>query len=632
MQLAYLYIHEYKGIKHLACPFTSKYNFRTTVNSTNPNEIRLSIEFNKDHISDYFSDSNISEITAIIGQNGAGKSSILRWIRKSLDDHNTGFWESVILVFETSHGEVIVETEASLRLILNIDKTIKVQKYNVGYRPGLYDIQSQGRTLSQFHEHSSIIYYANTIDYSMPNKLLRTHYDIADEYTIDSFKLDISTSYMLQHSTRSINRESELKLDSFLLSEQRRSVLFGLGQSEFKPPFETPLTYALELNLPSSPPGLFSVELNAIYARIEQISETNYRFLFKLDFTLFTQLLSYFTNPQLPTEFQNHVNKSIKAFMALIETSDFESTSHIRELAVAPTDSQFNHFFDRKGAIKYYLEEVRPVMLAFFVKAHNEFDNDFSIYLRPGIFSSEELSNILNILSIENATIPYFNYYWRGLSSGEQSLLSLFSRLYEIRGRVFTNHILFLIDEGDVFFHPEWQRQFLSNITSFMSGLFPSKRIQYIFSSNTPFIAGDLPKSKIIHLRKNSSGVTEVATDNIQETFASNIHTLLSSNFYLSSFLGEFAKTKIEDVINELSAKGKNLPEERRRNIKKLIQQVGEKVIQERLKQIYETSTGERFATELENEAEIEALRKRIDQYDAMKKRLNEQRSDDDQD
>lgn len=55
-------------------------------------------------------------------------------------------------------------------------------------------------------------------------------------------------------------------------------------------------------------------------------------------------------------------------------------------------------------------------------------------------------------------------------SSGERSLLTLFTRLYtkydEIKNSN-KNQVLLLLDEPDILYHPEWQRQFIHNLIRF---------------------------------------------------------------------------------------------------------------------------------------------------------------------
>lgn len=620
MQLVYLYIHKYKGIERFACPFTSKYLFETVIDKDDTKKIRLTVSLNNQHIPDFFEGTNTSEVTAIIGQNGAGKSSIIRWIRKSLDDHNSGFFEHIILGFENEHGELIIEQEAGLKLDLAVNDGIRHRTEEVGEVSRAFGVRSRGHTLSGFYQNVSTIYYSNTLDYAMRNGLLRTWYDIDDEDSADSYNLDISTRYLLLHASSKNDGEDSHKLENFILDEQKRSVLFGLGQNEYQLPFPVPPTYALELNLPKDYDGHLKRDIGDLLTRIARIHENNRRFMFGMDVTFIVGIISRLKLTGLITENEVSIKETINEFYEILEQEKYNSTQHIEHLLQKiVTNSELAKL--EKG-IKYYLNKLRTGISAVYAKAWRDLDNDYSIYLRNGVFSQIELTGILELISDEAIGIPLFNYYWRGLSSGEQSMLSFYSRLYEIRNQVHSSNVLILIDEGDAYFHPEWQRKFLSDVTKFVSKLFATKKVQYIFSSNTPFIAADLPTSKVIHLERDNECRTSVAVQVTNETFASNIHTLLASNFYLSSFLGEFAKDKIEGMVKELNKQSKDLSAERRENIKKLISQVGEPIIKKRLEHLYFEKTGEGTETV---EDRIKKLRDEADRLDKGQQRNEDQ-------
>lgn len=51
---------------------------------------------------------------------------------------------------------------------------------------------------------------------------------------------------------------------------------------------------------------------------------------------------------------------------------------------------------------------------------------------------------------------------WYSLSSGEYALLSMFSRIFNAANQLerssIPNLVLLLIDEGELYFHPQWQK------------------------------------------------------------------------------------------------------------------------------------------------------------------------------
>jgi predicted ATP-binding protein involved in virulence len=103
------------------------------------------------------------------------------------------------------------------------------------------------------------------------------------------------------------------------------------------------------------------------------------------------------------------------------------------------------------------------------------------------------------------------------------------------------NEIVLFIDEFELGLHPNWQKRFLSYFSEISE--FTDKKIHLIITSHSPFILSDLPKENVIFLEK---GKQVYPFDDGKQTFGANIHTLLSHGFFMKDgLMGEFAKDKI---------------------------------------------------------------------------------------
>jgi hypothetical protein len=157
---------------------------------------------------------------------------------------------------------------------------------------------------------------------------------------------------------------------------------------------------------------------------------------------------------------------------------------------------------------------------------------------------------------------PYLDFEWP-LSSGEQAFLNVFSRLYSRGdGEVFgsnvklTKRVLLLIDEGELYFHPEWQRRFIDTLIRFLSVVYGSeRRVQILLTSHSPFILSDLPNYSTIFLQRSGkwTNVIDGQTAGFS-TLSANIHDLLANGFFLKANIGEFALQKLNDAITRLKA------------------------------------------------------------------------------
>jgi len=161
------------------------------------------------------------------------------------------------------------------------------------------------------------------------------------------------------------------------------------------------------------------------------------------------------------------------------------------------------------------------------------------------------------------------------LSSGEQKLLDLFSRLYDaivLRPDKFSNlqsPSLLMLDEAEIGFHPDWQRRYLKLVIDFIDTLnmiYPKlSDYQIVISTHSPILLSDIPKCCTNYLKRKNGQTVKANSDEISETFAENVFQLYRRSFFMEDGLvGEFARGKInrlekrinkgrtKDVLNEI--------------------------------------------------------------------------------
>lgn len=149
----------------------------------------------------------------------------------------------------------------------------------------------------------------------------------------------------------------------------------------------------------------------------------------------------------------------------------------------------------------------------------------------------------------------FFNFYWRNLSSGEHSFLSLFSRFFSIRNDLKTKHLLIIVDEGELYFHPEWQKKWIHTVINIFEKIYSEKYIQLLVTTHSPFILSDLPSENIVLLYSDKSKNSERLSD-FNLTFGANIQELFADAFFLRDGLtGNFSKHIINNAINEIFEK-----------------------------------------------------------------------------
>ena len=170
----------------------------------------------------------------------------------------------------------------------------------------------------------------------------------------------------------------------------------------------------------------------------------------------------------------------------------------------------------------------------------------------------------------ECARIVDFLYFSWGLSSGETLLLNQFGKLIHllkkddnnkkyylpenVNSTTRANNAVILLDEAEVAFHPEWQRIYFNSILRFVKENISDRgtHIQMIIATHSPIILSDIPKQNTVFLTKDETNGRTVSVDN-EETFAANIFSLYQNAFFLgNSGIGAFAENKLCKLIEKI--------------------------------------------------------------------------------
>ncbi|MBS1491422.1 MAG: AAA family ATPase [Bacteroidetes bacterium] len=188
------------------------------------------------------------------------------------------------------------------------------------------------------------------------------------------------------------------------------------------------------------------------------------------------------------------------------------------------------------------------------------------------------------------------------LSSGEQqfvhsvqsilyhliNLNSIFSASDPTRKKSAYRFVNFILDEIELYFHPELQKKFISELLNGISRLaIPEiKGINILFSTHSPFILSDIPNANLLRLKEG-----KVYDKYQKETFGTNIHELLHNDFFLQNgFIGEKAESFIIVLIKELNGVEPNSLEETQVDeYKRKIGIVGEHFLRAKLLEMLET-------------------------------------------
>jgi len=166
-------------------------------------------------------------------------------------------------------------------------------------------------------------------------------------------------------------------------------------------------------------------------------------------------------------------------------------------------------------------------------------------------------------------SVSYIRFSF-GLSAGEMSFLTLFSRLYDYflwldrevgENEWERNQILFL-DESETTLHPQLQRQLVSYIIEFFEHFVPRVKVHVIFATHSPILLSDIPKGNCCFLGET------IAIDGLTNTFGANIFDLYRIPFNMTTgTVGAFAEAKVNSALENVACIAKKRAAGRRKGL-----------------------------------------------------------------
>ena len=569
MELVYLWVEDYKNIHkqgfnfspRFECKFYPDYdrNGRLTDNS------KLEI-VEKDYVNIFPENINI---TAIVGKNGSGKSSLIENI---IND----------IIF----NEKIEYDEQPLYCYLN-DKKDKM--YINSYLLSDHNIKSDvSYKLTHIESDTDENEYLDC-DFSDIKKLI----DFKNEYD-KSFFYFYNNRLEVDNNAHQIYKYNEELL--FYSEIDKTDDLINLEKENDKT-FNNLISLLMDNSrLPKEISNIFVpikmyINREDVFIFLEHFKneESDYRYfieerntadIIKLETLIY---LRYFLN-------KNSFNSKWKEYtMSLLKI--FEGKHLIEEykiildnILIILQEMYFKIEFEKKDiryddnkSNDYYLEKIlelekvyiilqNPYDLALLISSkRNNYFYDYEIDI------SKLNNDTINIFKNMPAylTISFTNSIgkrYNELSSGEKNILKLLFSIKNIidlrQNRTYSFNIL--LDEIEDTLHPAWQKKLISWLIYFFSN-FKNIQLNFIITTHSPFLISDLPKENIIFLdtykeleeevingEQKAGNCKVLSKDEVLEkkqTFGANIHTLLSDSFFMKDgLMGEFAKSKINEI------------------------------------------------------------------------------------
>jgi predicted ATP-binding protein involved in virulence len=526
MELVYLWVGKYKNIENQGFNFSPRFTCKYENGELTICDKKKECPKN-DYIENFFG--NNINITAIVGKNGSGKSSIIEFILDCiLDKVESQF----ILIYDKYYITKIEE---------DIYKNHDFEKRN--------DLKD---------------FYTILIDYSA-DFFHGEHYRENDTH----FIFDSNRNYILEPNKFSQNK-TNINID--LDNEKNRKRLISYHEKLVKenPEFEKILFVPSEITI-----------------RID---------------------------PRRVSKCLNKTRKQILSGNYLAQSTSFDDILKLNEIYIESFDYGYINEDEKNKAknVEKFIKNLKKQNISYnpiyFALRQTE-----NIKKQQGI--SLKLNSINDDLLTAIASLPrYFlidfktkkNVSYASLSTGEKTFQKILYLIIDYILQSKRDNFLIIIDEVELYLHPTWQKAFIRILDKLIQ-LFPKQNFHFILTSHSPFILSDIPSQNIIFLDQDHQGYCKVVNGlkDKKQTFGANIHTLLSDAFFMENgLIGEFAKTKINEVIDYLN--GKDSPIEDDDEAQRYIRIIGEPIVKRQLQRLLDSK-------KLDKIQEIDALKSQIE-------------------
>lgn len=643
MRLAAIYIleHDFLFDEPQIINFGGKYLY--DINCINNDEIQITRKLNHDFIDDFWGE-NISLVSAIVGSNGSGKTNICKEIRFQTSqlyvDQDKKINKPYYFFIYEQNNETILEIKFQLKRNDNIENDFEkefdiseniknvyseVRSISLDFTDNIKKIRfSELKTRELFVDRN--VYYFNSVSpfhqkHNISRQLEIQHSldFLSDEILIAKInetygdinffkKINIETNpegfnfKSIEYSVFKIafpeKMPNDVAIDSMLENDyiiDGRYFFFSYLDKIFRKENDNTGEYDLNgskfYNRKKNSDKFFDFSCQLIARVFFKIIIVDYEF-YQL---LCRNIIDKITHENLKNK-QNFliILNEIKSIIIEYKKTNFDIINTIIKLVeIIPVELQIQLNLKNLNLNKEIINTYRVIIE--------------SVTLQMSIPNSFEDSDYINRhFLIFKETIP--------ISDGERYLIKLFSTIHDNKKDI---KDLIILDEPEMGFHPLWKKKFVKAIVSVLPLILDLKegnKIQIIFTTHDALTLSDMPNKNIIYISKNiETGKSNILDCNSYlrptKSFGANITDLLSDSFFINDgLMGDFAKNKIQEVINWLNSEEIDLS--KKDNYKKIIEIIDEPILRRKLSEMYSNVIEENLELEI-IEKEIEALVKR---------------------
>lgn len=615
MTIEYLWIEKFKCFEKQGFNFGGENLFTIDISKYSANTITISSKKNPAYIKGFYNipssdqEAYITNVTALVGENGSGKTTLFDFFKGYFPDGEGEIDTYCLFINRNSDGAytLYVYNEHDVRIEDKSGLNLKIipAKFDSSFRATVVGTKP-------FRD-VNIVFFSNVFDQRFESEVIGLN-NISTNYLVSSEKnrLSENNTHQAKYLTdiqayHNSEVEKQLRFVNFYHQKDNLSSL----------PFALPDRLILDW-----------ANGRAINDLVEEIV-SKYKDLGSQNSDVFTSLLeSLRSNLDLRKQFNKYNSKNNLLIISILSYLIIHTIYCILHYSINTSKPPFENPSLKLGLQPTTYASLRRIITSLglmFPTFSTEFGNlqkllnHFISAFRANnieywemtdrfayIINSKTIAKLTSFLDLYFGSIVIegaLHLKWIGLSSGQIAMFNMYSRLHSLVDprsvqRISRENVLLLLDEPDVYLHPEWQRCFIESLIKFISLDYASyyrkpdsdnhRNIQIVFSTNNPLTLSDLLPSNVVKLMRIGDGrnseIMDCYSESENSTFGANLYTLLDDAFFFDNdYIGSFAKQKIEQT-RELILKIENMDDQKidktiMSDLHTLISAIGEPII-----------------------------------------------------